>query len=156
MAVQNSCFFIGNLTRDAELKYTNSGLAICKFSVAVNDRVKRGDDWQDEVSYFEMTMFGKRGESLNQYLVKGTPVALDCKAKQDRWEQEGQKRTKITFIADDIKLLGGKKEGQGSPSRQGDEWAPNHGGEYFPPIRDAPVSAPAAASDDGFEDQIPF
>jgi single-strand DNA-binding protein len=104
----NYIIIIGRLTRDAELKYTNSGLAVSSFSVAVNRRKKSGDNWEDEVSFFDSSLFGKRAESLNQYLAKGQQVAIEGSLVQDRWEQEGQKRSKIKIFANNIQLLGGR------------------------------------------------
>jgi len=107
---------IGRVTRDAELKYTSAGMAVCKFSIAANSRVKSGDTWADEASFFDVTLFGKSGEALKQYLVKGKQVGVDGRLKQDRWEQDGQNRSKIYIIADSVQLLGGDK--QSAPAHQ--------------------------------------
>ena len=97
----------GNLTRDAELKYTNSGLPVCTFSIAENYKKKVGDNYEDAVSYYDLVLFGKRGESLNQYLLKGTPLVAFGRMQQDRWENDGTKKSKIKLIVEDIKLMGG-------------------------------------------------
>ena len=86
MADLNHVTLIGRLTRDAELKYTPGGLAISSFSIAVNRRRKNGDQWIDEVSYFDINLYGKAAESLKQYLLKGKQVAVDGELRQDRWE----------------------------------------------------------------------
>lgn len=108
----NRVNLIGRLTRDAELMYTNSGFALCKMSVAVNRRKKEGDRWTEEPNFFDISLWGKRGEALNQYLQKGAQIALEGHLKQERWEQDGAKRSKVIVEAENIQLLGGKKDSQ--------------------------------------------
>jgi single-strand DNA-binding protein len=147
MADINRVVLVGRLTRDAELKYTASGQAVCKFSVAVNRRRKSGDQWVDEANYFDVVLWGRQGESLNQYLVKGKSVGVDGELRQDRWQQDGQNRSKVEIVADNIQLLGGG--GQSSGGQPGASWQPksnaNAANEDFPP-----------SSDDNFTDDIPF
>lgn len=119
MADLNVVALTGRLTRDSELKYTNSGLAICAFSVAVNRRRKQGDEWIDEANFFDITLFGRRGEAVQRYLTKGTQVAVQGELKQDRWEQDGNRRSKVQIIANDLQLLGGGGRGDGGPSGGG-------------------------------------
>lgn len=107
MADINCVVLVGRLTRDAELKYTNSGYPVCTFSIAVNRRRKNGDTWEDEVSFFDIVLWGKQGESLNQYLVKGKQVSVSGELRQNRWEQDGQARSKVEVVAGNIQLLGG-------------------------------------------------
>ncbi len=116
----NRVILISRLTRDAEVQYTNTGLAIGKMGVAVNRRKKSGDQWIDEANFFDVTLFGKRAESLAQYLLKGTQVAVEGQLRQERWEQDGMKRSKVTIEATNIQLLGSKKDSgsyQETPSR---------------------------------------
>jgi single-strand DNA-binding protein len=104
----NTVNLIGNLTRDMELKYTSSGTAIGSFSIAVNARVKKGDEWVDRADFFNLTMFGKRAESLSRYMTKGTRVGVTGKLQLDRWEdKDGNARQRIKIIVDNIDLLGG-------------------------------------------------
>jgi single-strand DNA-binding protein len=100
---------IGRLTRDAELKYTAGGQAVCKFSVAVNRKKKDGDNWVDEASFFDVVLWGRQGEVLNQYLLKGKQVGVNGELRQERWQDRdsGQVRTKVEIIAANIQLLGG-------------------------------------------------
>lgn len=105
----NAVVLLGRLTRDAELKTTNSGFAICNFSLAVNGSKKNGDTWEDVAHFFDLTLLGKRGEALNQYLTKGQQVAIQGKLQQDRWEKDGQKRSRVKILVNDIELIGGKK-----------------------------------------------
>lgn len=109
----NHVIEIGHLTRDAEVTYTPSGMAVGKISIAVNRRVKKGQEWVDEANYFDVSIFGKQIENLKPYLTKGKQIAVDGFLKQDRWEdqQTGQKRSAVKIIANDIQLLGGKDNG---------------------------------------------
>lgn len=111
----NSVFLIGRLTRDMVLEYLQSGTAVGKISLAVNRSVKKNDQWTDEASFFDVSLFGKQAESLNQSLVKGKQVAVTGMLKQDRWEKEGQKFSRVTVVASRVQLLGGK----GDTSSQG-------------------------------------
>lgn len=106
----NQFVLIGRLTRDAEIKYTGGGLAISSFSVAVNTSKKTGDGWEDEANFFDCSLFGKRAEALNQYLTKGSQLAITGSLKQDRWEKDGNKRSKVKLMVNDIQLLGSKGE----------------------------------------------
>ena len=104
---------IGNLTRDEELKYTPGGMAIGSFSIAVNRRVKKDQEWVNEVNYFDVVIFGKQAESLKKFLVKGKQVAIDGYLKQDRWQdQNGANRSSVKIVANEVELLGGKDGGQ--------------------------------------------
>lgn len=136
----NSVTLIGNLTRDAELKYGRNGTAICTFSIADNQRRKVGDDWKDEAHFFDVTILGKRGEALQRYLVKGKLVGIEGKLQQDRWtDDSGGKRSKVKILARDIKLCGGSEgKAGGGPNT-------DNGG----------TSGDTGGSDD-FEDDVPF
>lgn len=155
----NIVVLVGRLTRDAELKYTNSGQAVCRFSVAVNRSRKQGDQWVDEASFFEVDYWGKGGEAVNQYLVKGKQVCVEGELHQDRWEQEGQSRSKVVISASNVQLLGGSGS---STAGQGEARGPSDG--------ETPATAPASAQKpattsadlfkgapaDDFTDDIPF
>lgn len=129
---------IGRIVRDAELRYTSGGVAVAKFAIAVNKRRKQGEQWVDEANFFDIVLWGRQAETLNQFLVRGKQVAVDGELHQNRWEQDGQSRSKIEIVANNVQLLGGKQEGQSAP----------------PP-------APSGASQDDsvppdFPDDIPF
>ena len=109
----NAVIIIGNLTRDEELSYTPSGMAVGKISIAVNRRVKKGQEWVDEANYFDVSLFGKQAESLQRFLTKGKQIAVDGFLKQERWtDQDGHSRSAIKIVANDIQLLGGKEGSQ--------------------------------------------
>ncbi|MDR1802563.1 MAG: single-stranded DNA-binding protein [Treponema sp.] len=159
MADINRVVLVGRLTRDAELKYTATGQAVCKFSVAVNRRRKNGDQWEEEASYFDVVVWGRSGESLNQYLLKGKAVGIDGELRQDRWQQDGQNRSKVEIVASNIQLLGGS---QGSNGPGGGSQGGNQG---FLQPRNSPANSVgngsgegshSSSSDDDFTDDIPF
>jgi single-strand DNA-binding protein len=156
MADINRVVLVGRLTRDAELKYTASGQAVCKFSVAVNRRRKNGEQWEDEANYFDVVLWGRQGESLNQYLVKGKAVGIDGELRQDRWQQDGQIRSKVEIVAGNIQLLGGTMAASG-PGSNG-AGGGNQG--FLQPRNSSANSAgdnPQGSSpDDDFTDDIPF
>ena len=145
MAGINHVVLVGNLTRDAELKFTNAGLAIAKLSLAVNRRIKKGDSWQEEANFFDAVWMGKGAEAVAQYLLKGKQVGIQGELRQDRWEQEGQKRSRVEIFVTSLQLLGGGR-GQAQPAESA--------GEYPQQAPGAPAaSAPSA---DEFNDDIPF
>jgi len=106
----NSVTIVGNLTRDAELKSTSGGMAVCKFSVAVNRRVKKGDGWETEAGFSDVNLWGRQAESLGRYLTKGKQVGIAGELRQERWQQDGQTRSKVLIVANNIQLLGADRE----------------------------------------------
>lgn len=104
----NQVILMGNLTRDPELRTTPSGQNVCSFSLAVN-RSWQGQDGtqQDAVDYFDITAWGKLGELVNQYLSKGRKCLVQGRLSQRSWEQEGQKRSKVEVVANDVTFLDG-------------------------------------------------
>jgi single-strand DNA-binding protein len=155
----NTVVLAGNLVRDAELKYSNNGLAILEFSIAINDQKKQGDSWVDEVYYFDVTVFGRRAEALQRFLTKGKPVGVEGKLKQDRWQnQEGQNRSKVGVIANNVMLLGGRDGGGSGGSRGGDGGGYSQGGGAPRGGRSGGNSSPddGGFGDDDFPDGIPF
>ncbi|MDR3145485.1 MAG: single-stranded DNA-binding protein [Treponema sp.] len=158
MADLNNVALIGRLTRDAELKYTAGGQAVCKFSIAVNRRRKNGDQWEDEANYFDIVLWGRQGESLSQYLIKGKQIGVDGELRQDRWQQDGQNRSKVEIVANNIQLLGGGQGAAGAAPGQG--YAGSGGGYQERRGEGSPERQPRddgpQAGDDGFADDIPF
>ncbi len=146
---------VGRLTRDAELKYTNSGQAVCHFSVATSARRKKGDQWVEESSFWDVDFWGKGGESINQYLTKGKLVAVEGAMRQDKWEQDGQTRSKTLITANTVQLLGssGASGGQGG-SFDRSAGRPQGGPQAGSPgARQDGAGAPPR---DDFTDDIPF
>jgi len=109
----NRVIISGNLTRDPELRSTASGLPVLGFGVAVNDRRKNQQtgEWEDYPNFIDCTIFGARAESLSKFLSKGAKVAIEGKLRWSQWEREGQKRSKIEVIVDELEFMTSKGEG---------------------------------------------
>ena len=162
MADVNHVILIGRLTRDAELKYTSGGQAVCKFGLAINRRKKQGDQWVDEANFFDIVLWGRSGESINQYLTKGKQIAVEGELRQDRWEQDGQARSKVEIMANNVQLLGGGQDARGGA--QSSQAGESH--QDPPEKRQAAREKPSGGShsmfteredpDDGFTNDIPF
>ncbi len=118
MASYNRVILLGNLVRDIELRYTTSRMAVCQNAIAVNDRRKNASgEWIDETSFVDVTFFGRTAEIVSEYLGKGSPIFVEGRLKQDTWEKDGQKRSKLYVIVDRMQLLGGRGEGKNGEAR---------------------------------------
>lgn len=135
----NRVVISGNLTRDPELRSTAGGMSVLKMGIAVNDRRKNAQtgEWEDVPNFFDVTVFGSRGESLSRFLSKGSKVAVEGKLRWRQWETpDGDKRSAVEIIADDIEFMSSRGEGGGGSERS----------------YNAPASKPA----EDFGDDIPF
>lgn len=103
----NKVIVSGNLTRDPELRNTAGGMAVLGFGVAVNDRVKNQQtgEWEDRPNFIDCAMFGKRAESVQRFLGKGSKVAVEGKLRWSSWEKNGEKRSKVEVVVDEIELM---------------------------------------------------
>ncbi|MEJ7568038.1 MAG: single-stranded DNA-binding protein [Gaiellaceae bacterium] len=139
----NSVVLVGNLTRDPELRHTPSGTAVTTLRLAVNDRVKRGEEWQDAAYYFDVTVWGRTAENCAQYLAKGRPVGIQGKLTWREWDaQDGSKRQSVEVTASNVQFLGSRDGGGG-----------DGGGQFVPQGASQPqADFPSAAADD----DIPF
>ncbi len=164
----NRVIISGNLTRDPELRQTAGGLPILGFGVAVNDRRRNQQtgEWEDFPNFVDCTMFGTRAQSVSQFLRKGSKVAIEGKLRWSQWERDGQKRSKIEVVIDEIEFMSSRNAGQGSGGFQGDSFqggfqGGNAGGYQYAPAPAASAAAPAAApaidaSSSVYDDDIPF
>ena len=107
----NRVIISGNLTRDPELRSTAGGMPVLGFGVAVNDRRKNQQtgEWEDYPNFIDCTMFGARAEALSRYLNKGTKVSIEGKLRWSQWEREGQKRSKIEVIVDELEFMSSRE-----------------------------------------------
>ncbi len=111
MASFNRVILAGNLTRDIELRETPGGASVADAGLAVNDRRKQGDDWVDETSFVDLTLWGRTAENAAEYLSKGSPILIEGRLKQDSWENEaGEKRTKLKVVVDRLQFLNNKNQ----------------------------------------------
>ncbi|MEM1305389.1 MAG: single-stranded DNA-binding protein [Planctomycetota bacterium] len=147
MASYNRVILVGNLTRDPELRYIPSGTAVAEIGLAVNDRVKKNDQWVDETTFVDVTLWARTAEVANEYLSKGSPVLIEGRLKFDQWEKDGQKRSKLRVVADKMQMLGGKPGagGGGGPHRGGGDACSAPQDQYQP----TPTAPPSP-------DDIPF
>jgi len=103
----NKVILLGNLTRDPEMKPLPSGTSVCNFSLALNRKYKVGDEQKEEVSYFDIVVFGRQAETSSQYLSKGSSVLVDGRLQQRRWDDKdsGQKRSKVEVVAETVRFM---------------------------------------------------
>ena len=173
----NRVIISGNLTRDAELRQTASGTSVLGFGVAVNDRRRNNQtgEWEDYANFVDCTMFGQRAQAIAPYLRKGLKVALEGKLRYSSWERDGQKRSKLEVIVDDLEFMSSRNDGQqggyngnygNSGYNNGGYNAGNQGynsgynqGYAQPQPQQAPAPMPQAQPDVSasvYDDDIPF
>lgn len=149
----NRVVISGNLTRDAEIRTTQSGMPVMSVGVAVNDRRKNSQtgEWEDYANFIDCTMFGNRAQNLAQYLKKGTKVTIEGKLRWSQWERDGQKRSKIEVIIDDIDFSSNRGSGEG-----GSNYA--SGGSYSNDVSSysAPSTPVVDTTSSVYDEDIPF
>lgn len=116
----------GNLTRDPELRATTGGTQVLSFGMAVNDRRKNQQtgEWEDYPNFVDCTMFGARAEKLHRYLSKGCKVAVEGKLRYSSWERDGQRRSKLEIIVEEIEFLSRQQAAEPEPEDAYDEDIP--------------------------------
>ena len=123
MASFNKVIIVGNLTRDPEVRFIPSGTAVCDISLAVNSQWtdRKSNERKEEVTFVEVTLWGRTAEIAGEYLAKGRPVLIEGRLHQDSWEDKetGQKRSKMKVIAESMQLLGSRDGGGGGPANSG-------------------------------------
>jgi single-strand DNA-binding protein len=113
----NSVVVTGNLTKDPELRSTNSGTSVAKLRIAVNTRKKDASgEWVDAPNYFGVTVFGRMAEICSEYLSKGRPVAIAGRLKWSEYEKDGERRQSVEIVANDVQFLGSKADAQDQTS----------------------------------------
>jgi len=145
MASFNRVILVGNITRDIELRYLQSGTAVTDLSLAVNDRRKnQSGEWIEETTFVDVTLWGRTAEVASEYLSKGSPVLVEGRLKLDTWETDGQKRSKLRVVGERMQMLSGR--GGSAVPRSSDE------GEAAL----SPVASRDSGSQDTPKDDIPF
>ena len=159
MGCINKASISGNLTRDPELRTTQSGTSVLSMAVAVNERVKRGDQWEDRPSYVDVTVLGERAEALSKFLRKGLRVAVSGRLRQDRWQdkQTGENRSRLGIVADEVDVMTPRDGAQGrqAPVQPQAAQATNTA-QARPQQAAIPYAAPSPAQPDPYDDDIPF
>lgn len=118
MSINRVCV-TGNLTRDPELRRTAGGLPVLQMGVAVNDRAKNQQtgEWGDRPNFIDCVIFGTRAENVAKFLSKGSKVAIEGKLRWTQWEKDGQKRSKIEVVVDEIEFMS-RNQGQAQTAPQ--------------------------------------
>jgi single-strand DNA-binding protein len=147
MASFNRVVLVGNLTRDVELRHTPNNTAVTDIAIAVNERIKRNEQWVDEAHFFDITLWGRLAEIAAEYLSKGSSVLVEGRLKLDRWEQDGQKRSKIKIVGEKMQMLGGgNRSSSGSNANYSSQSDSSSSNNYEQP---APQARPP-------QDEVPF
>jgi single-strand DNA-binding protein len=164
MASVNKVILIGNLTRDPEIKYTPKGMAVAEVGLAVNRKYRVENEMREEVTFLDVTFWGKQAEVVGQYMKKGRPMYIEGRLQLDTWDdkQTGQKRSKLRVVAEDFQFLGGKDGGGGRSDEGGGGGGYDDAPRSRPPQRQSGPSQPARQDTNAFppgldeEDEIPF
>ncbi|MGD8352418.1 MAG: single-stranded DNA-binding protein [Nitrospirota bacterium] len=118
----NKVILIGNLTKDPELRYTPSGTPVTTMRLAVTTKFKQGDEFKEETLFIDVVVFGRQAETCSQYLSKGRPVLTEGRLQERRWESDGQQRSKMEVVAQNVRFLGGggggRRDEGGGPSQE--------------------------------------
>lgn len=117
----NSVVLTGNLTKDPELRSTGGGTSVCEMRLAVNGRIKRGDEWVDKPNFFDIVVFGGMAENCTTYLSRGRPIAVEGRLDFQEWEaKDGSgKRSKVVVIANGVQFLNSRSDGEGGGNQGG-------------------------------------
>jgi single-strand DNA-binding protein len=132
----NRCILSGNLTRDPELRSTAGGTSVLSFGIAVNDRRKNNQtgEWEDYPNFVDCTMFGARAEAVGRFLAKGNKVAIEGKLRYSSWEKDGQRRSKLEVVVDEIEFMShSDREAAGAPVDHGFHHGFNHDSQQEQP-----------------------
>jgi len=152
MASFNKVILMGNLTRDPEVRYTPGGTAVSEIGLAVNDRRKDAKgDWVDEVTFVDITLWGRQAEIAGEYLNKGSQILVEGRLKLDSWEKDGQKRSKLRVVGENMRMLGGKggKGGGGGPMPDESEYGGDEGSSSAPSSSSRPPAGRGNAGQSG-------
>ncbi len=150
----NRVVISGNLTRDPEVRTTQSGMPVMSLGIAVNDRRKNNQtgEWEDYANFIDCTMFGTRAQNVAQYLSKGQRVVIDGKLRYSQWERDGQKRSKIEVIIDDLDFASSRQSsGDGGNNVGGSQPYSNNASAYS-----APTTPVVDTTSSVYDEDIPF
>ncbi|WP_269538101.1 single-stranded DNA-binding protein [Cerasicoccus fimbriatus] len=149
MASFNKVILMGNLVAEPEMRVTPGGMSICKFTIAVNRQftTKEGEQ-REEVAYVDIDSFGRSAEVISKYLGKGSPILVEGRLRQDKWETpQGEKRSKLMVVCESFKFVGGRDgESNGGGGNEGYE-------RSAPPPRQTKA---APTQEDDFDEDVPF
>lgn len=130
----NSVNIMGNLTRDPELRYAQSGKGVCSLSIASNRIFTKNGERASEVSYFDVEVWGAVAENCAKYLKKGSGIIVEGRLRQDRWEKDGKTQSKVRIVANNIHFMPKRAEDAGGNyQRQSEEPAASSGADAASP-----------------------
>jgi single-strand DNA-binding protein len=137
VASYNRVILVGNLTRDVELRYTPSNTPVTDIGMAVNDRRKQGEEWVNETTFVDVTLWARTAEVAAEYLKKGSSLLIEGRLKLEEWETDGQRRTKLRVVGERMQMLDKKSTNGGGESSQsepagGSEGSSSEGGPKVP------------------------
>lgn len=114
MAGVNKCFIIGNLGRDPEVTYTQSGTAVAKITVATSEtwNDKNSGEKQEKTEWHRITFFGKQAETIGKYMIKGSQIYIEGRLQTSQYEKDGVTRYSTDIIASNFQFIGNKQDGQ--------------------------------------------
>lgn len=116
----NQVILLGNLTRDPELRQIPSGQSVCSFSLALNRAYKdQSGEWQEATDFIDVVAWAQLGERVAQYLTKGRRCLVQGRLQSRSWEQDGQKRSKVEVLANDVTFLDGRGDDNGGAPNGG-------------------------------------
>ena len=148
MASFNRVVLVGNLTREVELRRTPQGTAVTDIGLAVNERVKKNDEWVEEVNFFDVTLWGRTAEVASEYLAKGSSVLIEGRLKYETWSQEdGTKRSKVKVVGEKMQMLGSKGGGGGQGNAPRPHSQSNSVAETSTQSYQQPASSPPPTDD---------
>ncbi len=138
MAAYNRVVLVGNITREIDLRYTQSGTAVTDIGLAISERKKnQSGEWIDDTQFVDATLWGRTAEVAAEYLGKGSPILIEGRLKLETWEADGQKRSKLKVVGERMQMLGKPKTGSDTADQN-------------PVAADTPVAAGVT------EDDVPF
>lgn len=162
MASFNRVLLLGNLTRDPQLKYLPSQTPVVEFGLAASRKFKGANgEMREDTCFVECSAFGRIAEIINQYCTKGRPLFVEGRLKYDSWEDKngGGKRSRLTVVAENIQLLGGRDggpQGGGAHASPDDQSAPQSGPQRPAAAPRPPVEQPFSEEQQFSENEIPF
>ncbi len=156
----NKVILLGNLGKDPEVRYTQSGSAVANFSLATTERRKQGEEWVDHTEWHNIVVFGRRAELCGEYLQKGSQVFIEGRIQTRKWEdRDGNTRYTTEIVGLDVQFLGRTRQGGGQSGAQGSGFGGGRPGQAGPKASGGPGADPfPSGGDAGFDpnDDVPF
>lgn len=118
MASYNRVVLVGHTTQDPELRQTSNNKPVCEVGLAINERFKKVDEWVEDVTFVEVTYWGRTAEVVVEYCPKGTLLLVEGRLQLNTWEKDGEKRSKLRVVARQMQMLGGSRKGDSQFSDQ--------------------------------------